>query len=93
MPYVLITHEVEDYLHWKKGFDAAADLRKQAGEIEFQVLTYEGDANHVVHFSRWRSLSAAKAFFESDQVNKIRADLGVKRPKFVYLNQDAAGVL
>lgn len=93
MQYVLITHEVEDYAHWKKGFDNAAGLRKNAGELEFQVLRYEADLNRVVHFSRWRSLSAAKSFFESEEVEKIRSDLGVKRPEFVYLNQEEAGSL
>lgn len=93
MHYVLIIHEVEDYLLSKKGFDEAAVIRKQAGEIEFQVLKYEEDPNRIVHFSRWRSLREAKLFFESDEVEKIRAELGVKRPEFVYLNQEEVGFL
>ena len=31
MQYVLIIHEVADYLAWKKVFDSAADIRKEAG--------------------------------------------------------------
>ncbi|ADI62982.1 conserved hypothetical protein ['Nostoc azollae' 0708] len=35
MKYVLIIHEVEDYDSWKKVFDNAGDIRKQAGEIVY----------------------------------------------------------
>ena len=63
MEYVLITHEVDDYKEWKRGFDKASDLRKEAGEQEYQVLQYDGDPNRVVHFSKWQSLEKAKAFF------------------------------
>lgn len=93
MPFVLITHEVDDYAIWKQGFDAAAARRKEAGEIEFQVLVHEGRPDCVVHFSRWTSLDAAKAFFQSEEVAKIRADLGVREPDFVYLEALDSGVL
>jgi hypothetical protein len=32
MPYVLIIHDVEDFDAWTQVFDAAAEIRKQAGE-------------------------------------------------------------
>ena len=93
MHYVLITHEVDDYAAWKQGFDAAADRRKRAGELSFQVLRDEADANRVVHFSRWSSLAAAKQFFESAEVAQIRADLGVRDPDFLYLDELESGQL
>ena len=93
MPYVLITHEVEDYATWKGGFDQASDLRKAAGEVEFQILKYENAPNKIVHFSKWRKLDQAKAFFESDKVKKIRKDLGVKTPEYSYLYGVESGVL
>lgn len=45
MNYVLIIHEADDYAVWKKGFDKASELRKSAGEIEFQVLRYDDNSN------------------------------------------------
>ena len=93
MPYVLIIHEVADYPAWKAIFDRAAGLRKAAGEVSFQVLSFDGDADRVVHFSRWTSLDAARGFFESDEVARIRAEAGVKAPAFMYLNEVDAGVL
>ena len=93
MQYVLIIHEVVDYPVWKQIFDNAADIRKQAGEISYQVLKYENDANKIVHFSAWTSIAAAKRFFESPQLVKIRAEAGVKSPDFVYLEQIESGTL
>ena len=93
MQFVLIIHEVADYPAWKKIFDQAAALRKDAGEIAYQVLKYENDPNRIVHFSRWNSLKAAREFFESDQLVEIRARAGVKAPQFIYLDQLESGVL
>jgi quinol monooxygenase YgiN len=93
MPYVLIIHEVEDYPAWKQIFDAAADLRREAGERDYQVLKYANNPNQVVHFSSWMSLAAARRFFESPQLVQIRAEAGVKSPEFIYLEQLDSGSL
>ena len=87
MQYVLIIHEVEDYESWKKVFDKAADLRKEAGERTYQVLNYENDPNKIVHFSSWTSIEDAKQFFESPKLVQIRIEAGVKSPEFIYLEQ------
>lgn len=87
MKYVLIIHEVEDYIAWKKIFDKASTIRKEAGEISYQILKYENELNKIVHFSVWSSLEKAKDFFQSQKLNKIRADAGVKSPYFIYLEQ------
>jgi len=93
MKYVLIIHEVNDYAVWKKRFDQAGDLRRSAGEIEFQLLKYADNPNKLVHFSKWQSLDQAKIFFESDKVKDIRKNLGVKAPEFIYLDELENGIL
>lgn len=93
MPHVLIIHEVEDYRTWKKIFDDAAPMRKQAGEIDYQVLKYEHNPNKIVHFSAWRSIANARHFFESPALIQIRIDAGVKSPEFIYLEQLESGTL
>ena len=93
MQYVLIIHEVADYPAWKKIFDGAAGIRKDAGERSYQVLKYEHNPNKIVHFSEWTSIADAKKFFESPRLVKIRADAGVKAPDFIYLDQIEAGTL
>lgn len=93
MPYVLIIHEVQDYAIWKDVFDKAVGIRKAAGEISYQLLRYETDANIVVHFSRWTSLDKARRFFESPELIEIRRNAGVKAPEFLYLEEIEQGVL
>ena len=84
-PYVLILHEVADYPAWKAVFDEAGVLRKAAGELSFQVLRQDDDANRIVHFSRWTSLDRARTFFESAALVEIRRKAGVRAPQFLYL--------
>ena len=93
MEYVLIIHEVENYPAWKKVFDNAANIRKEAGERSYQVLKYDNEPNKIVHFSAWTSIADARAFFESPKLVKIREEAGVKAPEFIYLDQLESGVL
>ncbi len=91
--YVLILHEVADYPKWKAIFDQAAGIRHAAGELEYHLLAAETDAAQVVHFSRWTSLAAARAFFESPELVEIRRRAGVRAPVFHYLHEVERGVL
>lgn len=93
MKYVLIIHEVEDYKAWKSIFDNAASIRREAGEMSYQVLKYENNANNIVHFSVWNSHENAKMFFESPKLVQIRKEAGVKAPEFIYLEELEKGVL
>ena len=93
MQHVLIIHEVADYSAWKLVFDGAAQIRKEAGERSYQLLRYENEPRRIVHFSAWVSIAAAKAFFDSPRLVKIRQEAGVHAPEFIYLDQLEAGTL
>ena len=93
MAHVLIIHEVANYEAWKKVFDAAAEIRRAAGERSYQVLRYENEPDKIVHFSIWISHAAARAFFESPRLIAIRQEAGVLAPEFIYLDELEAGTL
>ena len=93
MKYVLIIHKVKDYKAWKAVFDKASNIRKEAGEISYQVLKHESDADKIVHFSVWNSLENARQFFESPELIQIRKDAGVESPDFIYLEELEKGIL
>ncbi len=93
MQYVLIIQEVENYAEWKKGFDKASTIRKEAGELSYQVLSYKNAPNKIIHYSQWISHEKAKAFFESEKIIALRKELGVKEPNFIYANQIEQGIL
>jgi quinol monooxygenase YgiN len=92
-PRVLIVHKVADYAAWKKVFDGAAGIRREAGERSYQVLRDQREPHRVVQFSAWTSLAAARAFFESPRLVKIRSEAGVKAPEFIYLEESERGTL
>ena len=93
MQHVLIIHEVANYPAWKKVFDGASGIRREAGERSYQVLKYQNDPNKIVHFSMWTSIEDARLFFESPELVAIRAEAGVRSPDFIYLEQLEAGIL
>lgn len=93
MQHLLIIHEVEAYPGWKAIFDQAADIRKRAGEISYQLLRYDNDANKIVHFSEWSSLDKARRFLESPELVEIRRKAGAKAPDVIYLHEIEHGVL
>lgn len=93
MIHLLITHEVEDYTTWKQIFDNAAGIRKVAGERSYQVFKYHDQPNKIVHLSIWDDKQSAEDFFNSPKLVKIRADAGVRSPKFIYLDLLEEGVL
>lgn len=84
--HVLIVHKVADYERWRTIFEEAAPLRKAAGELRYHLLAATEDGNQIVHYSQWKTLEAARAFFESDQLAQIRKTAGVEAPQFHYLN-------
>lgn len=89
---VIVVHKVADYDEWKQHFDAAGCLRKAAGERSFEVLRAAEEPNLVVHAAEWNSLPAAKAFFESEEVEEIRRAAGVETPTFLYLTVADGGI-
>jgi len=91
--HVLIIHEVADFAAWKTVFDDAAGIRKQAGEVSFQVLRYENEPRRIVHFSEWTSTGDARRFFESPELVRIREEAGVVAPEFIYLEELDSGTL
>lgn len=93
MDRVLITHEVDDYAAWKAVFDAAAGIRRDAGEREYELMHAEDDPRTVVHLSTWTSLDDARAFFMSDRLVEIRRRAGVHEPEFRYLRRLETGTL
>jgi quinol monooxygenase YgiN len=93
MQYVLIIHRVRNYLAWKRVFDQTASTRVRAGEFSYQLLRNRDDPARIFHFARWRSLAAARRFFESSEVAAIRQDTGAEAPEFVYLTELESGSL
>lgn len=59
-----------------------SDIRQPAGEIEYWLVAYQGEPLKIVHFSRWTSHVAARAFFEAPELVEIRPCCWCSCPRF-----------
>jgi len=74
--------------------DSAGALINRSEVLDLKLLNNPfGDANKIVHFSKWRSLEDARAFFESKELVEIRRQAGVHAPEFIYLDSLEQGTL
>lgn len=86
MPYVLISHGVEDYDEWKPGFDAAGAPRAAAGSQGGQLFHAEGDENEIFALAEFDSLEDARALVSSEEFRGAMEEAGVTtEPEVSYL--------
>src|SRR3569832_1380467 len=64
--HLLIIHALTSHPAWTTVIDLVADICKR-GEIPYQLLRFDNDANDVTHFSVCASLDKARRFFESPE--------------------------
>lgn len=85
--YVLIRHKVRDFNAWKKGFDAHASKRVEAGLSDRQLLRNADDANEVVILLGAEDIARAKAFAASPDLRETMQSFGVlDKPDVYFLN-------
>ncbi len=75
----MVTHlhagfKVENYQHWKEGYDASLEARKASGEKSFRVFRNVDDPNTVTVLSVQESAEQVKAFLDSpDLKDRMKA--------------------
>jgi heme-degrading monooxygenase HmoA len=88
MAFILIQHTVKDYEQWRRGFDAAKDLRASGGEISTQIFRDVTDANKLTIINKWDSLANAQKFVASPELREAMEKAGVVgAPTVVFLNE------
>ncbi len=86
--HVLVRHKVRDFDAWKKGFDAHASKRTDAGLSVRQLLRSADDANEVVIFLDAKDIARAKAFVASPDLRETMQSFGVVDKPDVYVLND-----
>lgn len=85
--YMLVRHKVRDFSEWKRGYDAHAPKRLEAGLTDRHVLRGADDPNEVIVLFEARNLDGAKAFAESADLRETMQKAGVvDRPDIYFLN-------
>jgi quinol monooxygenase YgiN len=87
MPYVLVTHKVEDFDRWKDIFDEVAPMREEAGEKSATVYRDVSDPNTVTALFEWDTLENAHEYTGSDRLKAAMRTAGViSAPQIAFLD-------
>ncbi len=74
---VIVYQKVTDYTKWRASFDAFGRVRRDAGQLTFEVSTLADDPNTICVISEWPSVEKAKAFFALPELATQRQKAGV----------------
>jgi heme-degrading monooxygenase HmoA len=81
MPYVYVKHSVENFDHWKAGFDANKPARQAGGgNDEEYVMRNADNPNEVVVILGWDDLGKARQFTQSPDLKEAMQKAGVTGP-------------
>jgi quinol monooxygenase YgiN len=77
MATLFVRHDVADFDTWKKAYDAFDDERQSLGVIGQGVYRAEDNPNDITVYHHFKSMDAAKAFMQSDQLREVMQQAGV----------------
>jgi hypothetical protein len=75
--WLIVTHKVENYDHWKAVFDSVATTKRNYGWKQSNVLSIDGDKNNVMVMEEFGSIEKAKAFAASSELKTAMSKAGV----------------
>jgi hypothetical protein len=86
--FMLVRHKVKDFATWKKGYDAHAPKRVEAGLTEKYLLRGTQAPNEVVILFEAQDINRAQAFAESADLRETMQRVGViDKPDIYFLNR------
>jgi len=74
---VIVRHKVADFAAWKRGFDAHASARAEAGILGHAINRSSEDPSLVVIYLQARSIDQLRAFAESASLEDAMKNAGV----------------
>jgi len=84
----IVTHKVADWEKWKAGFESFKKIRREAGELSFEIGTLNNNPSTVYVINEWASVEAAKAFFANPKLAEAMKNAGVlEAPHFMILDK------
>lgn len=77
MVRMMIRHKVNDYAHWRRGYDGFDEERRGMGVTGDAVFQAVNDPNDVTVWHDFESMEAAQAFAHSPRLREVMAEAGV----------------
>ncbi|MDF3078255.1 MAG: hypothetical protein K0S09_2144 [Sphingobacteriaceae bacterium] len=88
MVTLILTHETENFQHWKTFFDAGEELRSNNGVKVIAVYNGVDNPNTVTIITEFPSYDAVKGFMANPQLKADMEKAGVKgQPDIKILNK------
>ena len=87
MAFYVVNHKVNDFVAWKKVYDAFESTRERYGVREHYALQSSEDSNHVLVVGEGE-FEAVKRFLNSDDLRKGMADAGIASPPDVFVGEN-----
>ena len=87
MATLFVRHQVADFAAWKAAYDAFAANRRQMGVTGDGVYQTENDPNDVTVYHHFESGSAAKAFVDSEALQRAMQEAGVLGNPNIWLTR------
>lgn len=85
--WMIVTHEVVDYQHWKPVHDRSASIKRNFGWKKCAVFAVDGNRNHVMVMEQFASLDRARAYADSTELRDEMAASGVSsNPEIHFVN-------
>jgi len=82
--WLVVTHRVENYDHWKTVFDTTASTKRNYGWKQSNVLSIDGDKNNVMVMEEFGSMEKAKEFANSSELKTAMGKAGVSSAPEVH---------
>ena len=77
LPAIIVRHDVKDYLHWAKFYEAAAAIRNRAGIIGHATNTLLDDEKTVIVYHQAESFKALDTFLADPELKEAMELAGV----------------
>lgn len=88
----LVRHRVEDFAHWKQGFDGRAAARAKGGVLGHAVAVGKDDPREVLVLLQAETVDALRTFTSGDDLKKAMAAGGVQgAPRVSFVQALAVG--
>lgn len=88
MVKVILSHEVNDFAEWKKGFEAGEPMRAANGVTTSGVYNSVDNPNHVTIITNFPSVEAVKGFMSNPDLKADMEKAGVVGdPELKILNE------
>ena len=88
MATMFVRHKVDDFGKWKRVYDGFTPTRKEMGVTGASVHRDANDPNILMVTHQFKSMDAAKAFADSEELKSAMAEAGVSGPPEIWFTED-----